>query len=90
VNFGFASSRRHSTEDDPEVTQDVEKGCSSHWIGPRNETVKEVFIGDLPEDIQVPEIETLFKRRIGITPASVAIPSPPLHRYHCRRHAFVT
>jgi hypothetical protein len=89
-NFAYGSSRRHSAEDDPEVTQDAEKGCSSHWIGPKNETVKEVFIGDLPEDIQVSEIETLFKRSIGITPASVVIPSPPLHRYHCRRHAFVT
>ena len=88
-SYGYGFIRRHS-EDDPEITQDLEKGCHSHWIGPKNETVKEVFIGDLPEDIQAAEIECLFKQRISVIPACVALPAPVGNRHQLRRHAFVT
>jgi hypothetical protein len=90
ANRGYGPNRRHSSEDNPEITQDSEKGCHSHWIGPKNETVKEVFIGDLPEDIQVAEIECLFQLRIAITPAYVSLPAPSGNRHQSRRHAFVT
>lgn len=53
------------------ITEDQQYGCSEDWIGPLNETVNELFLKDLPIDIQESEIEATFFDRIGVKPTFV-------------------
>ncbi|KAF2629709.1 hypothetical protein BU25DRAFT_272384 [Macroventuria anomochaeta] len=77
-------------EDDPAITQDQEYGCYIDWIGPRNETVNELFVKDLPENIQDAELEALFLGRLGVKPTSVKVKSAEHAQYaQGRKHAFV-
>lgn len=88
-NSRFVWSKGPS-EDDPAITQDYEYGCYTNWIGPQNTTVTEVFVGDLPEDIQKQELEALFHDRIGVKPESINLKIPfQQNGYPTRRHAFV-
>ncbi|KAJ4994445.1 hypothetical protein SVAN01_00274 [Stagonosporopsis vannaccii] len=74
-------------ENDPAITQDREYGCYENWIGPRNETVNELHVKDLPEDIEPSELEAMFYGRLSARPTSINIKSLP-HPSR-RRHAFV-
>lgn len=78
---------RGSSEEDPNITGDRTSGCHEYWIGPKNETVTELFVGDLPTDARAEEVKQLFEQHIGISPGniSVKISSP-----YGRCHAFVT
>ncbi|CAO2651140.1 Nn.00g094370.m01.CDS01 [Neocucurbitaria sp. VM-36] len=80
--------RKGRLEDDPVITQDRSCGCNDSWIGPKNETVTELFVGDLPDDVQVHELKHLFEQQVGITPSQVDIKHAP--EQHHRLHAFIS
>lgn len=82
--------QRQYLENDRAITQDRDYGCDEYWIGPQNETVNELYLKDLPENVETAEIEGLFYDRIGVKPTSINIKSIP-HGPHAsrRRHAFV-
>lgn len=79
------------SEDNRAITQDREYGCYIDWIGPQNETVNELFVKDLPEDVQDAELEVLFQERLGVKPTSINIRFSPQFPQQAqgRRHAFV-
>lgn len=78
-------------EDDLAIVQDREHGCHIDWIGPQNITVDELFVKDLPGNIQDTELEALFHDGIGVKPTSVniGIPFHTQHNLQTRKHAFV-
>lgn len=76
----------HQLKDDPAITGDAIRGCGHTWIGPENHDVNELFIGDLPENIQPREIEIMFSSTINIAPARVIVKTPS---FSTRAHAFV-
>jgi hypothetical protein len=75
------------TMDDPTIINDSQRGCHTKWIGPENYTVNELFVSDLPDNIQEEEVKDMFVREINITPVRVSFgkhqPAAP------RQHAFV-
>lgn len=73
-------------ENDLAITQDHEYGCSENWIGPRNETVNELYVKDLPEDIEAAELEAMFQDRLGVKPISIIIKGSHFQGW---KHAFV-
>ena len=86
--YGFRKGR---SEDDPVITQNRSSGCHDNWIGPKNETVTELFVGDLPEDIQVHELQYLFEQQAGVRPSQIDIKhAHELHQQHHRLHAFIS
>jgi hypothetical protein len=91
--YSGQNTRRISSEDDPAITGDLSSGCHEHWIGEHNETVTELFMGDLPLDIQEEELENLFAQLAGVRPTNVVVKrTPPLHttQPYVRLHAFVS
>ena len=85
----FSGPKPH-LEDDLAITQDREYGCYIDWIGPHNDTVNELFVKDLPVNVQDAELEALFHDRLGIRPTSINVRSA-LHAQQAqgRKHAFV-
>ncbi|XPS72177.1 hypothetical protein M3J09_004343 [Ascochyta lentis] len=79
------------SEDDLAITQDYKHGCHIDWIGPQNTTVTEVFVKNLPEDVQDAELERLFQDSIGVKPKSINARSAlqAQYNYSGRKHAFV-
>lgn len=69
------SNRWRSSEDDTSITGDSVYGCGHTWVGPKNNTVKELWIGDLPPDIRESELKQLFDKAVGINPLSISIKS---------------
>ncbi|KAF1851824.1 uncharacterized protein K460DRAFT_42107 [Cucurbitaria berberidis CBS 394.84] len=84
---GFKKGR---SEDDPVITQNRSSGCHDTWIGPKNETVTELFVGDLPDDVQVHELKQLFEQLAGISPSQVDIKHAHEQHHHHRLHAFIS
>jgi|SRR5690242_5309146 len=80
-------SQKTHLENDPAITQDRDYGCYENWIGPHNETVNELYVKDLPEDVEPSELEAMFHSRLGVKPTSINIKSLP--QLHHRTHAFV-
>lgn len=78
---------RGNFEDDLSITCDRTNGCHETWIGPNNDTVTELFIGDLPVDAHEDEVRLLFEQIIGISPTNIAVRSPAPS---ARCHAFVS
>ncbi len=79
-------------ENDPAITGDAQYGCSQLRIGPDNTSVDEIFVGDLPEDVQEFEIKHLFEQ-LGISPTRVVIRPPGTSgkpKDYGRWHAFVS
>ncbi|KAF3052215.1 hypothetical protein E8E11_010224 [Didymella keratinophila] len=74
-------------DNDPSITQDLEFGCFVDWIGPLNEIVNELFVKDLPENIQPTELEDLFQAQLGVKLTSVNIRCSP--QAPQLKHAFV-
>lgn len=72
---------------DPSITQDRDYGCFMDWIGPLNEFVNELFVKDLPEDVQDKELEGLFQARLAVKLTSVKIRRSP--QAPQLKHAFV-
>ncbi|USP81160.1 hypothetical protein yc1106_08434 [Curvularia clavata] len=70
-----SSNRRRLSEDDTSITGDSVYGCGHTWIGPKNTTVKELWIGDLPPDVRENELKQLFDKTVGITPLSISVKS---------------
>lgn len=56
-----------------DVAENQQYGCNENWIGPLNEEVKELYLKDLPLDIQESEIEAAFFDKIGIKPTFVKV-----------------
>jgi hypothetical protein len=79
------NARRRLSEDDPDITGDSVSGCGHTWIGPKNSTVNELWVGDLPPDTTEAELIYLFKHAVGIAPISVSlrnkIPQNSVHAF---------
>jgi hypothetical protein len=69
--------------DDPAITGDTIAGCGPSWIGPENTRVFELFIGDVPDDVQATDLEFMFSNVMSMMPRKVTI------GYKLPRHAFV-
>jgi hypothetical protein len=72
--------------DDPDIVGDHVRGCHQKWIGPENHTVNELFVSELPEDVQQDEVQSMFAQELNITPVRVTIRHNPFGN---RPHAFV-
>ncbi|KAJ4369063.1 hypothetical protein N0V83_006146 [Neocucurbitaria cava] len=83
------SFRKPRPEDDPDTIQDRVAGCHDNWIGPKNETVTELFVGDLPDDVQPNELKDLFVQHVGIKPSLIDI-KYSLEQQPSRLHAFIS
>lgn len=83
----YNSGPKSHMDNDPSITQDREYGCFIDWIGPQNEIVNELFVKDLPENVQEAELEDLFQVRLGVKPTSINIRCSP--QVPQKRHAFV-
>jgi hypothetical protein len=68
---------RGRTVDDPAIIGDTLRGCHQKWIGPENHTVNELFVSDLPDDVQDNEVKEMFAREINIPPLRVTIKKQP-------------
>ncbi|KNG44967.1 hypothetical protein TW65_08208 [Stemphylium lycopersici] len=79
--------RRRLPEDDPAVTGDAVSGCGHTWIGPKNTSVNELWIGDLPQDIHEDELVLLFQQAVKISPTGISLRSNSLKGPF---HAFAT
>lgn len=82
------SKARAAYEDDPDIVNDLEYGCNQRWIGPKNESVDEVFVGDLPDDVSEPELQRLFENGVGLTPTHSCI-KPNFNNPRAHACAFV-
>ncbi|KAL6153382.1 hypothetical protein ACJBU6_08533 [Exserohilum turcicum] len=69
------SARRRVSEDDPNITGDTVFGCGHTWIGPKNATVNELWIGDLPHDVLESELLQMFEQMVKITSVSISLRS---------------
>ena len=69
------NARRRLSEDDPNITGDSVSGCGHTWIGPKNLTVNELWIGDLPPDAREDEIIQLFKQTVDVTATAISLRS---------------
>jgi hypothetical protein len=67
------NARRRLSEDDPTITGDSVSGCGHTWIGPKNLTVSELWIGDLPADVGENELIQLFKQIVGVTAIAISL-----------------
>ncbi|KAL1792765.1 hypothetical protein ACET3X_009272 [Alternaria dauci] len=85
------NARRRLSEDDPTITGDSVSGCGHTWIGPKNATVNELWIGDLPPDAGEEELIQLFKQTVGVTATAISLRSRlPHNGPHNGIHAFAT
>ena len=75
-------------EADPAITGDREHGCNHDWIGPSNNTVDEVYVNNLPENIQKADLHNLFLDKVGVEPTAISILTKI--GYPDRKHAFVS
>lgn len=85
---GHFAGLRPPFEADPAMTGDREHGCNHDWIGPSNNTVDEVYVNNIPEDIQKAELQNLFLDKLGVEPTSISIMSKS--GFPDRKHAFVS
>jgi hypothetical protein len=69
--------------DDPSITGDTIAGCGPSWIGPENTRVFELFIGDVPDDVQATDLESMFSNMMNMMPTRVTV------GYKLPRHAFI-
>jgi hypothetical protein len=76
---------RGRTVDDPAIISDSLRGCHQKWIGPENHIVNELFVSDLPADVQDYEVKEMFAREINIPPLRVTIKK---HTSATHSHAF--
>lgn len=60
-------------EADPNIVEDKQFGCSHDFIGPKNNTVRMLYVKNLPKEIQLPELGAVFLDSTGVTPESVQI-----------------
>jgi hypothetical protein len=77
-------------QEDLSITQNGTTGCGTDWIAPLNTTVNELFIGDLPVDVENDVIEhelaDLFQGTFHISPVKIWVRPSPTGRSN---HAFV-
>lgn len=78
--YGYPKTR---PVEDPAITGDRIAGCGPSWIGPKNTTVLELFIGDVPDEVETTDLESLFSKQMNMMPTKVIIGRT------VPRHAFV-
>ena len=71
--FSDHRSMRNNMKDDPRIINDRLRGCHHNWIGPENDEVDELFIGDLPEDVNAHEVDAMFLHFANIKPMRVIL-----------------
>ena len=64
---------KYPYESDPTITKDKEFGCDHDFIGPKNTTVRQLFVRNLPDGTTSHEVRVFFEDHAGITPATVEI-----------------
>jgi hypothetical protein len=84
---GHFAGTKPPFEADPAITADREHGCNHDWIGPSNNTVDEIYVNNLPEDIRKADLHNLFLEKIGVEPTTICILSKI--GFADRKHAFV-
>lgn len=82
------STRSRLSEDDPEIVNDLVFGCCHTWIGNKNSTVNELWVGDLPAETRESEVRQMFEQMVKITPTAVSIKNNSFNKSPL--HAFVT
>jgi hypothetical protein len=55
------------------VMNDKVSGCNEHYIGPSNETVRQLYVNNLPEDATELELLSLFKEKADAIRAEVKL-----------------
>lgn len=58
---------------DPHVANDKQFGCSNDFIGPQNNTVRQLYVRNIPKDAQSPELRAAFLECTGVNPDSAQI-----------------
>ncbi|KAJ4356339.1 uncharacterized protein N0V89_004371 [Didymosphaeria variabile] len=66
-------SSNYTFEADPKITNDEKFGCDYNFIGPKNNTVRQLYVKNLPGDVQDNELRTLFQECAGVRPAKLEI-----------------
>lgn len=71
---------------DLDITNDKESGCAFNFIGPKNNTVRQLHLKNLPNDIQGSDIQDMFKAETGVLPAGSEVKyktesNEPLHAF---------
>ena len=60
---------------DTNITKDKEFGCDLNFIGPKNTTVRQLHVQNIPDSISAPEIRTFFQNCAKVMPNSIDIKS---------------
>ncbi|KAL5378868.1 hypothetical protein DPSP01_008802 [Paraphaeosphaeria sporulosa] len=60
-------------EVDPSIVNDKQFGCSYDFIGPQNNTVRLLYVKNLPKEVDASELRVAFLESTGVGPESVQI-----------------
>jgi hypothetical protein len=77
----------HPTETNLNIINDKQFGCNYDFIGPQNNTVHQLYVKNLPKDVQSQELKTLFLERTGVMPAEAVVKNSGDHKDFV--HAFI-
>ncbi|KAL5395913.1 hypothetical protein PMIN02_003652 [Paraphaeosphaeria minitans] len=58
---------------DPNIVNDKQFGCSYDFIGPQNDTVRLLYVKNLPEDVESSQLRAAVLECTGIGPATIQI-----------------
>lgn len=64
---------KNFNDSNPNITKDKEFGCDHDFIGPKNSTVRQLYVRNLPEGTTGHEIRRFFEEHAAITPTMVDI-----------------
>jgi hypothetical protein len=87
-HYGDGTYIRYTyTHPNKAIVDDMEAGCSHDRIGPKNKTVTELHVGNLPVGIAKEELGNFFQQRGKVTPTEVILKSGSSVNHFT--HAFV-
>ncbi|KAJ4297564.1 hypothetical protein N0V90_005456 [Kalmusia sp. IMI 367209] len=72
-NIEGSQPRGASYQYDEHIINDSEYGCHTHWIGPKNDTVRQLYVKNIPGDVQGREIEAVIRQIAGVTPSNLEL-----------------
>ncbi|KAF2116597.1 hypothetical protein BDV96DRAFT_30013 [Lophiotrema nucula] len=65
-NMAPIAAAKDRPEPDPSVTGDRVYGCDESWIGPENEMVVKLWIGNIQDNVTVADVRLFFQKLFGI------------------------